>query len=273
MNRSLMALLCLVAAGCSRTDPELEARLARQEEALQALETKVAGLQKTDAEVLGEPKPSDVQRYARQVGLAQKDLQRSIRIQQEQIDELRTLVDKREEAAPAAAEPAPVAPDEAARVQSRTSALEKGFYTPVSVYTPPNPALADFIEPPVDPKADLFPVAITDARSEKIVTGTHETTQIVQSGETYEDEFGNIVPRFKEQDVALQEYDYQIRFAARNLTRTPKDITAGAGRDSTVITLQPGESQTNLTIAAAFGADLTVRSRGEVRRFEVNYDE
>lgn len=273
MNRCAIAVLCLIAAGCSRNDPELESRLARQEEALRALEAKVAGLEKTEAAGASEPKPSDVQRYARQVGLAQKDIQRSIRIQQEQIDDLRALLDKKEEAAAAVAEPAPVAPEEAARVQSRSSALEKGFYTPVSVYTPPNPALADFLEPPTDPKADLFPVAISEVRSEKIVTGTHETTQIVQSGETYEDEFGNIVPRFKEQDVALQEYDYQIRFSARNLTRTPKDITAGAGRDSTVISLQPGESQTNLTIAAAFGADLTVRSRGEVRRFDVIYPE
>jgi hypothetical protein len=275
MNRLALLLPVALLAGCSDRRAELESRIASQQETIQALEQRVVELEKARAAVEGAPRPADIQRYARQVGLAQKDMERDIRALQAQVEQL-----KSGRAKPAVADVAPAAETVAPEMASTSSApmprpvqREEAYTAGVSIYRPPNVVLEDFIEPPTDPQADLFPVAIADVRSEKIVTGTYETTEIVTSDELNEDYFGDKVPLLKEKSVKKDEHDYQVRFHARNLTKTPKDITAGAGRDSVVVTLQPGEVATNLAVYARFGADLTVRSRGEVRRFEVEYED
>jgi DNA-binding PucR family transcriptional regulator len=267
------ALLVMLLVGCSNKNAELEAKVAAQQDSIRMLEEKVAVLEKRQVEASNEPNPADIQRYARQVGLAQKDIERSIRQQQEEIASMRAKLEPKGTRVPVTVEAVQDDTQPATTPVQRKPTARDGFYTPVTVYAAPDPVREDFIDPPSDPKADLFPVLVSEVHSAKIVTGVHTTTQIVATDKKYEDDFGNMVAVRAAEEVELTEHDYEIRFAARNLTKTAKAITAGAGRDSRVITLQPGEVATNLAIAASFGADLTVRSRGDVRSFVVLYED
>ena len=268
MKRIISFALCLLAAGCSdkRVD-ELQAKVAEQQATLQQLEKKLA---EEDTKVKAvDGRVAEVQRYARQVGTTQKEGMRLQRSHQQQIESLRDdLVELQQKSF------TPLTPmAQAAPVASTAEVAQVQAYTaPISVYTKPNPATSDFIQPPSDTNRDLFPVSVTDVRAVKVVSGSHTTTQTVPTDDTYIDEFGEKQVRMAIEEITVPEYDYQVSYAVQNLTRVAKELSVGAGRKNKSVTLQPGESVTN-AVDAAFGADLTVRAGGTVRRYPVTYEE
>jgi len=270
VKRILPFALCLLAFGCSdagkRVD-ELQAKINEQNVKIAQLQKEVDGksaqLRALDVKI------AEVQKYARQVGTTQKEGMRLQRSHQQQID---TLRDDLAEFQQKAVAPPATAVTTSAPPAAAAPAPVQAYTAPISVYSQPDPAASEFIQPPAETNRDLFPVAIIDVRGAQVVSGSYTTTQSVTTDETYEDDFGETQYRTKLEEVTVPEYDYQVSYTVQNLTRVPKQLAVGAGRKTKTVALQPGETLTNV-VESALGADLTVRVGGTVRRFPVTYDE
>jgi hypothetical protein len=141
----------------------------------------------------------------------------------------------------------------------------------ISIYAAPDHRLADFIETPDADNPDLFPLRISNVEGRKTVVGTHQTTRIVESGETYKDDYGRRIPHRKEVTEDVNEYAYEVTFSAQNLTRTEKVVSFTAGGGTQTLILQPGENATDLVVRSALGAALHVEAGGMVRNFDITY--
>lgn len=265
LMRALRAIaLLLLAAGCSHETEELKTKVDEQDARISQLEQQVTALRDEHQKLIA-GKLADVQRYTRQVGLAQQAAERTQRNLEQQMTEIRRLRD--EAASTPSAAPAPGTAGDV------TATPTQAYTTAVTVYQAPDPVLSDFIEPPAGTNTDSFPVLITDVQGRKVVTGSHLTTRTVPTKETYVDDFGATVNKMRTEQVEENEYDYQVVFSLRNLTRTARELSVGAGRKNKTITLQPGETATDQAVDSAYGADLAVRAAGVVRRIPVSYDE
>ena len=78
----------------------------------------------------------------------------------------------------------------------------------------------------------------------RVVTGTHLSTQLVDTDEIYKDDFGRERRRKREVTGTVNEYGYEIAYRVENLTRTEKVVSVSAGDVTRMFTLQPGEKAT-----------------------------
>ncbi|MFH0909530.1 MAG: hypothetical protein V1929_12290 [bacterium] len=268
MKRIITLATCLLAIGCSdkRVD-ELQKKLDEQQARLQQLEKQVgeedAKLKAVDAKLL------EAQRYARQIGTSQRESMRLQRGHQQQIDGVRDDLAELQQKFFTPLTPLLTANPPATAV---TTAPAPAYTAPISVYSQPDPAVSDFIQPPAGTNNDLFPVSVSDVRGVKVVSGSYTTTQTVPTDDTYVDDFGEKQNRTRIEEVTMPEHDYRVSYTVQNLTRTPKLLAVGAGRKTKPVTLQPGETLTDV-VDSALGADLTVRIGGTVRRYPAGYDE
>lgn len=159
-----------------------------------------------------------------------------------------------------------------ALLEARVQALENRQSAPPSSPPPtaePAPVGSDFIEPPAGPEADLFPLRVTEVAGGKVVAATHTTAQYVPDKLPAREEFGTANYTIKETEV--EDYVYEVSCTLENLTRTAKDVVISAGESAQRLSLQPGETRTNVSVIAAMGADLSVAVGGYSRRFPVTY--
>lgn len=153
-------------------------------------------------------------------------------------------------------------------VRTDLAELKESRVQPAVAGSAPPAPTDDFITSPGD---DLFPLRVLDVAGRQVVTGTHRTTQEVETDRAYRDPFGDKIPVMETKEVEVNEYGYRVAFSAENLTRTAKELSASAGAATTTRTLGPGETLTNITVESAVGADLAVTAGGQTRRFPVQY--
>lgn len=246
MKTAGLATLLLLLAGCSPGPEQGPSEAELNSARITQLEQKLAGL-----EVKADRQSAQLDQTVRQNAKDQSESAVDLKNRMASVEERETSVE------------AALRELKAEVVKLRESQAQ----APVTAYAPPAPA-DDFITPPGE---DLFPVRVFDVAGRKVVTGKHKSTQEVETGDTYRDQFGEKIAVMETTEVEVNEYGYQVVFSAENLTKTPKKLSAGAGTAEQNFALAAGETQTNLTVDSAVGADLSVTVAGQTRRWPVSY--
>jgi len=121
------------------------------------------------------------------------------------------------------------------------------------------------------PQSRLFPIGVYGVSGQKVVTGSHLASRQVETGETYRNEFGKRVPRTRTELAEVNEYGYQVRFSAQNMTDKTLKMVISAGAKEREITLPPQGIVKNASVDSAVGADLVVVTDGLTKRYPVRY--
>jgi hypothetical protein len=251
-------ILALALAGCSRGGEPPDPRIEQQQAEVQALQKKVADLERSQGAQIADTAKTTTERLDRLDDASQRRVNEQRRLIEE-LQERIAIAERKITVLETATPPAPVAAP-APREEPKTPK--------VSVYSAPDPVLEDFIEPPTD----RFPLRVFDVASRKVVTGTHTSTRHVQTDEIVKDEYGSKGPRIERKDVEVNEYAYQVVFSARNLTKTPKALIARAGGDPVTQMVPAGATVTNVAVGSVMGADLWVSAGAESRSFAVVHE-
>ncbi len=133
------------------------------------------------------------------------------------------------------------------------------------------PPEAEFIDPPSEQNADLFPLLIADVRGVSVVSGTHTVMRKVESSETYKDDLGVVRPHYTWEQGVVTQYTTTVSFTLENLTRSPQRASVRAGAASRDFVLAPGQRQEDISLVAARGSRLLVVVGGRSRSVEVTY--
>lgn len=116
---------------------------------------------------------------------------------------------------------------------------------------------------------EFFPVSVSGVTGRTFVTGTHLTTQDVETDEVYRDEFGNRAKRTRSEVVEANQYGYQAAFSVENLTDEPVEVTVGAGALPRTLSVPPRGAARDVTVDWIPGSSLSVTAGGRKERFKV----
>ncbi len=152
-----------------------------------------------------------------------------------------------------------------------TAAVQNASTGGISVFSPPDPRLTDFITPPDAQNNDYFPFRITSLRGSKAVIGRHKSTRLVETVERVRDPVGNLVPRWREEEVDIEEHTFTVTFDVANLTKSDKALYASAGQVPLRVDIPAGHTVTGLMLQSSLGAQLMIENGGIVRRFDIDY--
>lgn len=135
----------------------------------------------------------------------------------------------------------------------------------------PNPLYADFIHTPVGSNPDLYPISVFNVSGKKALTGTRNETYWDKNEVVRRDSYGNRISSSGEWDQrTVKEFEYQVTFSVKNLTKTTKIVRIDAGKSSRDISLPPGGSLENQVIDAVVGSPLNATVAGQTRPFNVS---
>lgn len=115
----------------------------------------------------------------------------------------------------------------------------------------------------------FFPVSVSGVTGRTVVTGTHLTTQDVETDEVYRDEFGNRAKRTRSEVVEANQYGYQAAFSLENLTDEHVEVTVSAGASARTLSVPPRGAARDVTVDWVPGSSLTVSAGGRKERIKV----
>lgn len=256
-------LLALLLAACSRTPDELRGKIEQQQAQIAGLEREAADLRQALQKLESKPAPPPDPAIAGLENNLAQLTESNYRLESRMTTlESRSAELGKAKAVPTEAEPA--APPLGKLLPSKTPA--------VSIYSAPDDHTADFIATPSAENTDRFPLRISGVSGRKTIVGTHKTTRIIDSAETYKDAFGRKLPVRKEVQEDINEYAHEVVFSVQNLTRTEKTLSYTAGGLTRSLTVQPGETVNDVVVRSSIGADLHIEVGGQLRNFPVTYD-
>ena len=260
MRTPMLLVSAVVLSGCSIG--KMPERLDQQQASIEQLEQSVNEVKQ--AQQRADQALTDMRQDQRRKS---DDLRKTVR--QQIADDTRALSHMRETADEHGGR---IARLEAAVEQLKAQVLElqerKGHAALAPPFSPAPPG-SDFVEPPAGSDPDLFPIRVSEVAGQKVVAGKHVTTRYVPGSKPVGDEFGSRDYEAKETEV--DEYAYQVACTLQNLTRTPKEVALSAGESTEKLTLEPGQTRTNVSVIASRGADLSVMVGGYARRYPVAY--
>jgi hypothetical protein len=138
-----------------------------------------------------------------------------------------------------------------------------------------NPAYEDFIHPPVGANPDLYPINVFNVFGKRFVSGTR-TEYVPKSSSvrtTTRDQYGRIINSTGHgttwKETTVKEYDYNISFSFRNLTKTPKTVRFDAGAGTRDVSIPAGAVLDNQVIPAREGSALNATVSGQTKSFNV----
>ncbi|OQA29304.1 MAG: hypothetical protein BWY59_00415 [Verrucomicrobia bacterium ADurb.Bin345] len=247
MKRCLLILIVAATAGCGRPDDSAETPdpyVVR----LEQLEEKLADADRSTG--------AQLDQIQRQLGESStrarhdvRDLEIRLTAALNKVQQLEATVRALEAATHAPGSPAPQPLAEPEQTQETGPAV-------TTAPTPPTPT-------------ESFPVSIRDLLGATVITGTHPSSREVETDEVYRDEFGQKVKRKKTETVVVNEYAYQARFTAENLTDQPVNFTASAGREALDFSLPPGEALEGISVDWTPGSPLTITANGQRKKHTI----
>ena len=267
MRNVIGSFILLASIGCSGEADALRRELSQKDGLLQELEQKLKDAEQQSRQEMEKRIWDAEMRHNQQLGECQSKLEESEREFEQTIQFTRTqLVDR----------------------ENRITLLETQLKAPKPEVTrgvekPPEPKSPVQIHIMSPPAADTFsatgngapknelPVRVFDVRGEKIVTGTHISQELIETDETYRDDFGKKARVIDWQEKTVSQYGHQVVFSASNVTTSAKSITARAGRKAVTFTIEPGVVSTNLIVEATMGVGLRVSVGTREESYTVEY--
>jgi len=144
--------------------------------------------------------------------------------------------------------------------------------TPQKAMNPaPAVSVPNVVETSARRSEEVFPVAASNIRGERVVTGTHTSERSVDTGEVYKDRYGNKVRKMAWSDREFNQYGYQVVFDLENQTHDSQEISVRAGLSTRRFIVGGRDAKTGITIEAAKGSGLLIMVGGRSERYEVTY--
>lgn len=269
-RRLAFTIAWVFVAACSPMPNEAEEQAAEQQRQIVVLRGEIqANRAAVEQARLDAAKPAaDVNELEKTIALLASTANRL----EQQLADLDSRLAKLERAAAPSPPPSPASSiSEATETNVAPGRILPSRPPNVSVYSAPDRRLADFIETPSRDNLDLFPIQVTAVAGRKEITGTHDSTRIIESEQVSKDDYGRKIPLRKEVEQKVNEFAYEVSFSAQNLTRTEKIISYTAGAGTRVMTLQPGQVVDQIIVPSAVGSDLHVEVAGMLKRYHVAY--
>jgi len=236
-----LPLVLMLACSCHERTDQLEQRLAESEARVAALETKLeAQSRATDERVQEALTRLDV-RWVKQADLLRGEIYRNDQNISAELEKLARDI-------------------RLCRKDISTMRQEKS--------APPRAAEILSSAPAV--VTDPFPFTVTEISGQEVITGTHKSTRLEDTEETYKDRYGKLMPIQKPVEKEINEYGYEVTCVLSNHTATARDASIRAGLVTRLFTI-PAHSTTNLALPAAMGAALHISSGGHSKSFPIHY--
>lgn len=273
---SVLATAILMAGGCARKADTTEADLEQQKARTTEVVSDVSQLR--DRIVAKEYATDKLESTVQDLEIRLRETERRLARAEAEVNQLREQLKEQARTAARAASTTPskssqvIKPKPSSVVQQDAAEEPAATGGPtISVYAAPDQRLADFIATPPAENQDMFPFRVSAVTGTTSVIGTHKSTRLVETTEKYRDHVGNLVPRWREEQIEVQEYEYKASFDVENLTKSDKELYVSAGQLPLRVTVKPGETMKGLTLSGSLGAKLTLESGSLTRSYAIEY--